>query len=151
MNDRQTKLYLRRWGAVRKVLRELGEFSPKQADAERHVIHIEALGFDKSSKDFTNKDLDKVLDKFEQRLVLFTGPLKSSREDTQPLKRTIYGIESHGFPDAYLNAITRDAFLVDDWRTLDLDRMRKFHLTVIGRSRAKKKAAAAARSDNEPF
>ena len=30
-------------------------------DADRHQLHIEALGIEKSSKDFTNHDLDRVL------------------------------------------------------------------------------------------
>lgn len=63
MNRAQTSLYFREWGLVRKwyVVRGI---DPKQADAKRHALHRTALGEDKSSKDFSNRDLDAVLAAF---------------------------------------------------------------------------------------
>ncbi len=63
MTEAQLRLYRREWGAARKVLRARG-FAPSAADAERHALHVQAIGTDKSSLDFTNKDLDKVLAAF---------------------------------------------------------------------------------------
>lgn len=63
MNAAQTNLYLYEWGRARKWFREHG-IDPKQADAKRHALHAKALGRDKSSKDFTNADLDKVIAAF---------------------------------------------------------------------------------------
>jgi hypothetical protein len=60
MSPAQTALYFREWGAVRAHYTARG-IDPKQADAKRHELHRKALGLDKSSKDFTNSDLDKVL------------------------------------------------------------------------------------------
>lgn len=60
MNAAQTNLYFFEWGRVRKHFLARG-IDPKQADAKRHELHRRALGLDKSSKDFTNAELDKVI------------------------------------------------------------------------------------------
>lgn len=60
MNSAQTNLYFREWGKVRDYFRAKG-IDPKLADAKRHELHEKALGKKKSSKLFTNADLDKVL------------------------------------------------------------------------------------------
>lgn len=64
MNQAQTALYFRHWGLARKWYIAHG-IDPKQADAKRHALHKQALGHDKSSKEFTNPDLDKVLAAFQ--------------------------------------------------------------------------------------
>ncbi len=38
--------------------------SPQAADEERHALHLRALGYDKSSKDFTNLEFDYILATF---------------------------------------------------------------------------------------
>lgn len=63
MTAAQTALYFREWGRVRAHLIAKG-IDPKQADHKRHDLHRRALGVDKSSKAFTNADLDKVLAAF---------------------------------------------------------------------------------------
>jgi len=63
MNSAQTNLYFFEWGRVRDQYRSKG-LTAKQADAKRHVLHAKALGRDKSSKDFTNADLDRVIAAF---------------------------------------------------------------------------------------
>lgn len=60
MTAAQTNLYFFEWGEVRKHYRAKG-IDAKQADNKRHVLHRRALGKDKSSKDFTNAELDKVI------------------------------------------------------------------------------------------
>jgi hypothetical protein len=60
MNGAQIQKYFWEWGRLRKVLRERG-LTSKQADARRSELTRKALGHDKSSKDFTNADLDAVL------------------------------------------------------------------------------------------
>lgn len=60
MSPAQTSFYFREWGKVRQYFTAQG-IDPKQADAKRHELHRRALGAMKSSKDFTNADLDKVL------------------------------------------------------------------------------------------
>ena len=51
MTPKQQSLYWREWAAVRAA----------KPDADRHDLHHQALGAAKSSKDFDNRDLDKVL------------------------------------------------------------------------------------------
>jgi hypothetical protein len=63
MSPAQTALYFREWGLARTWYIVHG-LDPKQADAKRHELHVAALGRAKSSKAFTNADLDKVLAKF---------------------------------------------------------------------------------------
>lgn len=72
MNAAQTMLYFREVGRVRDVLKARGL---KFGDVERHNLHLKALGVRKSSKDFTNADLDKVLAAL--RAIINPGDLKS--------------------------------------------------------------------------
>lgn len=60
MSPAQTNLYFFEWGRVRDHYRGKG-LDPKQADAKRHELHRRALGRDKSSKDFSNAELDRVI------------------------------------------------------------------------------------------
>lgn len=63
MNKAQLRLYRREWGKARKWYRAAG-LEPIQADNKRHAIHRQALGKDKSSLEFTNPELTKVLAAF---------------------------------------------------------------------------------------
>src|SRR4051812_46683499 len=60
MNSRQSAMYWAEWAKLRDVLRGKGK-SSVQIEDYRHALTRRALGLDKSSKDFTNADLDKVL------------------------------------------------------------------------------------------
>lgn len=60
MSPAQTSLYFREWGKVRRHYIEHG-IDPKLTDSKRHELHQKALGYRKSSKEFTNKEFDKVL------------------------------------------------------------------------------------------
>ena len=51
MSPKQTQLYWREWAGVRRV----------DAQADRRALTVRALGAAKSSKEFTNADLDRVL------------------------------------------------------------------------------------------
>lgn len=151
MTPRQKSAYWRRWGQIRKLLIEQGEFSREDADAERHEITRSALGTDKSSKDFTNRDLDVIFDHMDKYLVLLEGPKSGpSRAESQPINRLIYAIESLGLPEPYLQAIARDQFKTSDWRALTERQLTRFSFTAASRSRAKKAQAAEAPCD-DPF
>jgi hypothetical protein len=63
MSPAQSALYFREWGKVRAHYIAKG-IDPKQAEHKRHELHKKALGTDKSSKGFTNADLDRVLAAF---------------------------------------------------------------------------------------
>lgn len=59
MTSNQNSLYWREWGAVSRRCKADGLELP-----DRHELHAKALGADKSHKDFTNPDFDKVLAEF---------------------------------------------------------------------------------------
>jgi hypothetical protein len=63
ISKRQNALYWREWSAAKRVLFSSQPLnpSPSQLDEARHELHRKALGLDKSHRDFTNGDFDKVL------------------------------------------------------------------------------------------
>ncbi|MBA4136730.1 MAG: hypothetical protein C0518_05380 [Opitutus sp.] len=63
MTPRQTAKYWSEFQRVRDVLIARG-IDKQQIESKRHELHKKALGHHKSSKDFTNADLDKVLAAF---------------------------------------------------------------------------------------
>ena len=141
MTKSQSSLYWRTWAGVRKTLIEMGGYSKEDADQERHEIHKQALGSDKSSKLLNNRDLDKILDHFRAYLVLADGPTTGpARADSQPTKRLIYAITQTGLPEPYLESIARDQFGTSDWRALDEHQLTKFRFTAVSRAAARRKA-----------
>lgn len=139
MTPKQNAKYWRDWGKIRKLLTGLGEFSAADAEAERKVIQARALGgVEKSSKDLTDKEIDKVFDAFGDYLVLLDGP-KTPDAISQPCKRLIWAIEQLGLDEPYLAKIAADTFKVDDWRRLDEDRLGKFRFTCVRRAASLKK------------
>ena len=78
MNDAQHKLYISIWSSLRKRLRAQGG-EPIVADRMRHELIREALGYDKSSKDFTNAEFDLV--KKEMLALLAPSMLGPQLED----------------------------------------------------------------------
>ena len=114
------------WSRVRKALVEFGDFSPADADAQRGIIHAEVLVADKSSKDFTNDELNRVLDAFDKILVIFDGP---SQKPTRNAANYIYAIEQLGLDEPYIAKIAADQFKVTDWRKLPEDKLRIFRFT----------------------
>lgn len=152
MTDAQTKRYWRDWSQIRKMLIEMGDFSKDDADAERKQIHIRALGCDKSSKDLTNKDLDKIFKAFKEYLVLIDGPKKSTGEPDGECKRLIWAITQTGLEDPYLESIAKDQFGRTDWRNLSEDQLTKFRFTAVRASARRKAARESSRStSDEPF
>jgi hypothetical protein len=141
MTKSQSARYWRDWGKIRKMLVELGDFSEADADAERMQIHIRALGTAKSSKDLTNRDLDKIFKAFTDYLVLLDGPKKPTGEPTGECKRLIWAITQTGLPEPYLASIAQDQFGTPEWRTLPEDKLTKFRFTAVARAAAKRKAA----------
>lgn len=109
MSPAQNKLYYREWGAVRKMLRAEG-LSPSESDKMRHKLHEQALGADKSSKEFTNSDLDKVLAIFRAK----TRPTDTAgqiRQLQQGKKRYLQAfnklVQELNLTNAYIDGIAR--------------------------------------------
>lgn len=82
MTPAQRSLYWREFAAVQRVY----------PDADRHELHAQALGVDKSSSAFTNEDLDKVLATFRaiSRPDDFAGQM---RQVQQPVTRALYALD----------------------------------------------------------
>ena len=142
MTPQQTAKYWRMWGRVRTALTTLGEFSKSDADAERHAIHLDALGCQKSSKDLTNRDLDKIFDAFDRVLVIFDGPHQIDREARQPAARLIWAIDQLGLEEPYLQAISRDEYGTADWRSLTEPQLTRFRYTTTRAARRRSKKSA---------
>lgn len=116
MTAAQLRLYRREWAACRQVLRGLGR-TPSEADAERHAIHVRALGRDKSSLVFTNSEFDQVLSVFRsytrsddlgEQLRLQDQPeqrLAGMRERAVKLAGQI-GVQEHGL-EGYLEHLAQ--------------------------------------------
>jgi len=139
MTSAQTKKYWRMWGRVRTALTTLGEFSKADADAERGAITRDALGHDKSSKDLTNRDLDKIFDAFDRILVIMDGPHDIDRAARQPVARLVYAIDQLGLDAPYIAAIALDQFKTDDWRNLTEAQLTRFRYTLTRAARARRK------------
>ena len=120
IKSEQLKKYRYEWSRVRKALVEFGDFSPADADAERKVIQRDALKSDKSSKDFTNADLNLVLDAFDKILVIFDGPSSGPSRTAATL---IWSIEKLGLGEATIAHIAQDAYGPGDWRKLNERRL----------------------------
>jgi hypothetical protein len=87
MSPAQTKLYWREWAAVRRV-------DPK---ADRHALTVKALGRMKSSKEFGNADLDKVLGVF--RAISKPSSVNAQmRQLNQPRTRLLKKITAEQLP-----------------------------------------------------
>jgi hypothetical protein len=84
MTPKQKAWYWREWQAVRKAC----------PDADRHALHTAALGRDKSSKLFTNRDLDQVIAQF--RSISDPNGLNAQlRQLDQPRTRLVYSIQEY--------------------------------------------------------
>ncbi len=137
----QNRRYWRKWNEVRKLLTGLGEYSAADAEAERKTIQARALGgVEKSSKDLTNRELDKVYDAFDAYLVLINGPA-TAPAISQPCKRLIWAIEQLGLDEPYIAAIARDQFKTDDWRLLTEEQLTRFRFTCTARAAVLKRAS----------
>lgn len=130
MTPKQCSLYFREWGRVRSTCRQHGWPVP-----ERHDLHARALGQDKSSKDFTNQDLDRVLAEFQA--ISRPDDLDAQlRQQDQPRCRLLYGIWRVA-PEPYWRAIARDKFGTADLDRLNLDQLHQLRITLAARARSR--------------
>ena len=128
MTPAQYSLYFREWGKVRTSFIANG-IDPKQADNKRHELHRKALGSDKSSKDFTNSDLDKVLAAF-YAITRPTDLVAQLHQIEQPNKRhselqarardlASRCVSKPGLEGVYLDGMARKIFGPSQYHLLD--------------------------------
>lgn len=101
MTHAQIKLYRGEWENVRAVV-------PDADDDFRYECHRRALGYDKSSAQFTNRELDLVLAHFRAMsrpadLAAQLAPAEQTR------KRLLWSIKNKA-PASYVRAIVQDRF-----------------------------------------
>ncbi len=137
MTPLQNSLYFREWGKVRAACKQQGLPVP-----DRHELHVKALGLDKSSKDFTNEDLDRVLAEF-RALSQPDNLAAQLRQQDQPRSRLLYSIRRLA-DEPYWRTIARDKFGTADETRLDLDQLRQLRITLAARARSRQRREAAA-------
>lgn len=92
MTAPQKTLYWREWGAVSRRCKADGVEVP-----QRHELHARALGENKSHKDFTNADFDKVLAEF--RAWSQPGDLRGQmRQEAMPETRMLWVLDHELVP-----------------------------------------------------
>jgi hypothetical protein len=114
------------------------------ADDLRHACHIVALGRDKSSQDFDNRDLDRVVALFRllERHDDVGAMLDWNDPQRQQRERLVWSIE-HAAPEAYVTTIARDKFKTTRWQDLDLQSLRQLAMTLRQRTKSWNKPAPA--------
>lgn len=120
----QNALYWREWSAVRKA-------SPA---SDRHELHLQALGEEKSHVDFNNDDFDKVLAAF--RAVSQPGNLNAQLHALNgQRKRLLFGIRklarSMDAGDAYVAGIVRTMNAEGKLGSDDLEQLHPRELTKV--------------------
>jgi hypothetical protein len=148
MTQKQKWLYINEWNDAKKA----GALK----ESDRHALHIKALGEDKSSKDFSNDDLDKVLAEF--RAISKPDSLNDQiRQQEQNRTRLDHRIADQikclalfvEDPDKYLRLIFRDRFhveQVDDLTDTDLGLLRN---TISARLSMMRRTAVTTITEHE--
>lgn len=121
MTPRQTAMYWSEFQRVRDVLLARG-IDKQQIESRRHELHKKALGHHKSSKDFTNADLDRVLavffsitepDNLHAQLKLIDQPelrVRLMRERIYELAEQV--VDKPGSEGRYIDGLVRKIFRV---------------------------------------
>lgn len=139
MTVKQDKLYWREWAAVHRAAPE----------ADRHALHIRALGHDKSHLHFTNTDFDRVLAGF-RAISQPANLLAQMRQFNQPKTRLLWRIRSMAPPN-YTAAIARDKFGTTDLESLDESQLNMLRNTLAARSNALRRKEPELDPANAPF
>lgn len=131
MTPAQNALYWREWAAVRRV----------EPAADRHALHVRALGRDKSHTAFSNADFDKVLGVF--RAITQPENLGSQlRQIRMPRTRLLHAIARLA-DAAYARKIAADKFGTRELESLSDAQLDQLRLTLHSRSRARARENAA--------
>jgi hypothetical protein len=119
VTPRQSALYWREWARLRDVLRARSK-SMSQIEDYRHDLTRRALGVAKSSKDFTNADLDKVLARLRAEIDPADLDAQLALQES-PDRRRVYLLErceevcgamwSHGADSRLLHLEARQGYI----------------------------------------
>ena len=148
-------LYDRVWQHAESVA--LAQHRAATPDDLRHGVHVAALGRDKSSKDLTNAELDRVV----QALRLLADPddldamMGWLHPENEERRRRLWWIENRCLA-GYARRVCKDMFGTDDWWSLENEPVMRLYRTLRDRPGAMVKrnpAATPAELDpsNAPF
>ena len=126
MTPSQNSLYFREWGRVRTACKQQGFPVP-----DRHVLHVKAIGHDKSHLDFSNEDFDLVLAEF-RALSQPENLAAQLRQQDMPRRRLLYSI-MHLAAAPYWRAIACDKFGTADETRLSLEQLNQLRMTLAAR------------------
>lgn len=170
LTSRQNAAYWAEWSKCRDALAELGRNCD---DSARHGLHVEALGYAKSSKQFTNPELTKVLAKF--RSYSDAGNLSAQLKPEEEEDQTRAGLRTRidtaiatliadrVFKDNFHRSCAADKYLASTTgrmfgratSQLTVQELRKLTIELEqGAARKRRKALAttpAAEDDGNPF
>lgn len=146
MTPKQESLYWRLWSQACQAqawCTSLG-LTSNDINELRHQQHTEALGLDKSHKDFTNRDFDRVKARFE--LLINPDNLAASIALDHPehgeRKRLIYKITRMA-PEPYRRKIMENKFHTTDLDHLDLNELTQLRNTLAARATNFRRDAAS--------
>lgn len=110
INAKQLSFYRVLWSQANRLIVARTGMSAKDAEAERHAIHVRALGFDKSSTELTNADFDKVKAAF--LAIIKPGDMEAQiAQAAMPQTRRLVTLRHYlaaiGRPEEYAEAIAR--------------------------------------------
>lgn len=115
------------------------QYRVPSADDFRRAAHVIAIGRGCSSKDLTNRQLDRVLVLF----ALLADPdnvsavIAWSQPDKPDERRLRWCVEHSGFEDAYIACVCRERFGTARWDSLDLHRLHQLVVTLQERRRSR--------------
>ena len=111
---------------------------PQNAET-RHAATREALGYDTSSKDFTETEWDLVLEFLRHRINGNAGEWTPAHrvavEVEGERRRKLWRIRRE-IPDAYLAQVAWDKFGRRDYQSMTLPQLEQLRITAIARKRA---------------
>ena len=143
MTPKQNNLYWREWAAVHRA----------RPSVQRHELHVQALGVDKSMTNLTNSDFDAVLGVF--RAISRPADLDAQlRQLQQRRTRTLHSIRRHDAP--LVASIALDRFGKTDLDLLTDEQLHQLATTLTERccpqhrTASKKRAAARKAKKTEP-
>jgi hypothetical protein len=114
MTKAQDRLYWRAWAAARRA----------DETVDRHDLHRHALGYDKSHKDLTNSELDRVLAEFQA--VSDPDNLDAQLRFAEQPRRRLLWVIGRLAPAPY-----RDAVMRVRWGHCDCDRLNERELAQL--------------------
>ena len=128
------------------------EIRGKERDKLRHEIEFEALGVEKSSKNFNKRDFDVCFSVARQ--LLKNGEISISASDADAdaeegeRRRYIFAIRNVCECNDYIAEISNDKFGVLDWTKLNSGQLWQLLITLKNRMRAKSQKRQTA---DDPF